>query len=261
MLSAFFDETGVHAGSPVTAIAGFLGSADAFKEVEPLWLAALKSEGLEHFHYAAIEHRKPPFEHCDEHVRARLYSKLADILLGAAPALKVVGAGYQGVWDTSQLAPAFGARYPTPYSFCFDTVIEMLHAHAETELGGEQIVPIFARQEQFGPRAVEMYGVFKATGSWPLMGAIGFDEPKEQPALQMADMVLYESYQVIKRNDRVEWTKWPLLSRLWKDDETYKRCVQFLIAHNAASLRRAVERGPVPWGPGYRAPEEPWETL
>jgi hypothetical protein len=100
-----------------------------------------------------------------------------------------------------------------------------------------------------------MYGIFKDTGSWPLMGPLAFDEPKTRPALQMADMVLYETYQCMVRGNPDEWRKWALLSRIMKDDATYKKCVQFLISHDEQSLQTAVDRGPIPWGPGYRPPE------
>jgi hypothetical protein len=264
VLLAYFDETGIHAGSKATAIAGFIGTAEAFQQTEGAWLAALQSEGLEHFHYGPLEFRKKPYENVDEDRRARIKNKLATILFEASPGLRAVGASYIGVWDSTLMDTAFRARFPTPYSFCFEMLMEMLHSRAETEFGGDQIAPVFiapvfAQQQQFGPRALELYGVFHETGSWPLMSAMVFQEPTQRPPLQMADMLLYESYQLMVRGNPLEWQNWPYLSRMWATEDTYSRCVEFLIAHNANTLKRAVARGPIPWGPGYRPTEVSWD--
>ncbi len=259
VLRAYFDESGTHAGSKATAIAGFVGEADAFDEIEARWLSACHSEGIESFHYSHMMHRRRPFEDFDEDRRKRILGKLSSILSEAAPRIKVVGSAYVGVWDRAPVTE-LEERYPSAYSFCFETLMEMLHSHAMTEFGGECIVPIFAYQGEYESRVREMDSVFHETGSWPYMGPVGFDEPSRRPALQMADMVLYETYQYLSRGSREEWKNWPYLSRIWGDDAVYKSAVQFLIAHNAASVRKAYERGPIAWGVRHERPSpEEWD--
>jgi Protein of unknown function (DUF3800) len=259
VLRAYFDESGIHAGSKATAIAGFVGEADAFDETEARWLSACRSEGLDFFHYSHMMNRRRPFEHFDEDKRRRLLTKLSSILSEAAPYLKVVGSAYVGIWDKAPV-PELAERYPSAYSFCFETLMEMLHSHAMKEFGGQRIVPIFAYQHEYEPRIREMDNIFHETGSWPYMGPVGFDEPSNRPALQMADMVLYEAYQYLSRGSRDEWQNWPYLSRIWGDNAAYENAVQFIISHNATSVRMAYQRGPVAWGIRHERPSpEEWD--
>jgi len=204
-------------------------------------------------------HRKRPFEHFDEDKRKRILNTLSSILSEAAPDLKVVGSAYVGIWDKAPV-PELAERYPSAYSFCFETLMEMLHSHAMKELGGQRIVPVFADQQQYGTRALEMDSIFQETGSWPYMEPVRFDKPSSRRALQMADMVLYEIYQYLSRGSRDEWQNWSYLCRFWGDDAAYQNAVQFIIAHNATSVRKAYERGPVAWGVRHERPtSEQWE--
>jgi hypothetical protein len=66
MLGAFFDDSGTHAGSPVVAIGGLLGTEEQWEVFEKRWLALLKEPlpgkpPLEQFHLSPCRNAKGEF--------------------------------------------------------------------------------------------------------------------------------------------------------------------------------------------------------
>ena len=252
VLRAWFDESGIHQGAPATLLAGFAGDADAFDAAEAAWQAVLDGEGLPYFHYTGVHFRKKGFEDCDEYKRARVLAKLAKVIEDAVPAIRIVSCAYDGVWDPNiSDEPHWVGRYPNPYAFLFECLMEALQQWSKRDLGGERVVPVLAHQQQYGPAAESMYQLVAPTNSWPLVAPLAFDEPKQRQALQMADMLNYELYQMFSQPEPGAHLKWPLLSRLWADDAMSKRATLFNIGHNARTLKRLIARGPLEWGPDY----------
>ena len=48
LLNAYFDESGIHRGSPVTFVAGFVGTTREWRDVKKQWVIAMNGET---FHY------------------------------------------------------------------------------------------------------------------------------------------------------------------------------------------------------------------
>ena len=73
---------------------------------------------------------------------------------------------------------------------------------------------MFARQNDFSKRAVEVWDTMKHNGQWPLMASFTYAEPAQFPQLQAADMLAYKSYQYLKAGLGEAWRSWPLLNKL-----------------------------------------------
>lgn len=49
-LKAYLDESGIHSGSRICAIAGFVGEQDEWERIEVQWNRVLMDEGIDAFH-------------------------------------------------------------------------------------------------------------------------------------------------------------------------------------------------------------------
>jgi hypothetical protein len=61
LLRAYFDESGIHAGSLVVAIGGYVGTKDAWSEIEPKWQSVLDDyadKGVRCFIWLTASHRR-----------------------------------------------------------------------------------------------------------------------------------------------------------------------------------------------------------
>jgi hypothetical protein len=133
VLRAYFDESGIHAGSETTIICGFIGSRSEWRRVVHKWQKAMKGKV---FHYKNM--RK----------ETKLLEKLATIL--AESRLAGINMGFLGNWDRAIKSGA--ADWPTRYPSCYQLVLEMcagyLEKHSTSLWDGEPIVLTFSRQDQ-----------------------------------------------------------------------------------------------------------------
>jgi len=62
MLTAYFDESGTHAGSPVLTVAGYVATVEQWDTFDRAWAQLLKDEQLPAMHWTDLESRKAAFE-------------------------------------------------------------------------------------------------------------------------------------------------------------------------------------------------------
>jgi hypothetical protein len=125
VLRAFFDESGTHAGSPVTAFCGFLGSRNQWRRVGGRWRQLM---GDRVFHYKEMR------------MEGALLDKLSTVL--ADSGLEVVGGGFIGDWERAIHSGA--ADWPTRFPSCYSMIMEMtaqrMEAITNQSWHGEPIV-------------------------------------------------------------------------------------------------------------------------
>ena len=76
---AYLDESGTHRGSRAIAVAGFLGRPDAWGAFAFEWTREIEAWGLDTFHMAQFESRRPGYDWPEEVRRARL-NRLLEII-------------------------------------------------------------------------------------------------------------------------------------------------------------------------------------
>jgi Protein of unknown function (DUF3800) len=198
MLQAYFDETGIHAGSLVTFVAGFIGSADQWAVVNAQWAEEM---GDEVFHYKNMR------------MQGERLDRLAAIL--ALSGLNVVSAGFTGNWDMAiEHHPDWKTRFPSCYHFVFEMCVEQMDRWTDRVWNGEPIAIVFSRQNEYASRAEEIWRTHQANGFWKKLATFNYGDPKTVLPLQAADMIAYETFQC-KRIDTDEvWHQWPLSKKL-----------------------------------------------
>ena len=192
LLEAYFDESGTHAGSPITAIAGYVSTKDGWNDLERLWLEELKlpsNQGLKviHLHHALVGKDKG-YERITEPNRVAHVRRVSEIL--KASDIKAIG-----VWvDTADWSAvtdaAFLSSFPTPYDLCFEHIVHFLRRWSIENTGGELVSPVFGWTNEFAPRTAARYGA--QTWYRDVLGRFAFDYPDRTIPLQAADFVAHQ---------------------------------------------------------------------
>jgi hypothetical protein len=204
VLRAYFDESGIHAGSKTTIICGFVGPRSEWRRVTHKWQKAMKGRV---FHYKNM------------HDETKLLEKLATIL--ADSRLAGINMGFLGDWDRAiKSGPAHWLkRYPS----CYQTVLEMcvghLENHSKASWDGEPIVLTFSRQDEYAKFAEKVWRSQRDRGEWDCVVGFGYGDPG-LPELQTADMIAHEAFQcareVYERGAPAlhAWKNWPLVKKI-----------------------------------------------
>jgi len=275
VLQAFFDESGTHARAESTVIAGFVGTAEQWVEVERLWAEHLAKHDIPDFHYHEFENRVGPWEKMDREIRTPIMKGLMVILIRSG--LIPVAAAYHGKWgDIEPKNPLWKPdRFPNAYSWCFELCMESLIDCSRDVYGSEPVSVMFALHDEYGERALKYFDLFKRNREWQtLVHPIAFDSPKSRPALQAADMIAFEIYQAFNSR-RMSWLKLYLLGALWSmDTEENPIYSKYVIFNDNRSLERIIEKGPTGFlehspsrpepgtavfDPGQRLDPDPWQ--
>ncbi|MBB5987366.1 DUF3800 domain-containing protein [Sphingobium lignivorans] len=107
---AYIDESGVHEGSPVVAVGGYLIRKSEVRKMERGWERVLRKYGLPHFHMVDCAHGNPPFDQLSRDRRVEAESAFIE-LIKAHTTLGLVAIAdprrFAGRTDISD-----------PYSFC-----------------------------------------------------------------------------------------------------------------------------------------------
>ncbi len=85
MLVAYLDESGVHSGSRVCAIAGFVGTEDEWATFERRWKRVLKDANVSTFHMAEFESRLGEFAGWSNMRRKMFLAELMEMIFDAMP--------------------------------------------------------------------------------------------------------------------------------------------------------------------------------
>ena len=79
MLRAYFDESGIHAGSPVCVVAGLIASPSLCKDLELAWRHHLRQFDLPYFHAKDFAKGNSPYRHWGAARRREFLSASGDI--------------------------------------------------------------------------------------------------------------------------------------------------------------------------------------
>lgn len=202
MLEAYFDESGTHERSKITAIGGFVASKDAWAQFErdlAAVLAPYANKGVSVFHMTDCLAQTGQFAFLEKPF-------INAILWGIGKALKraevtVIYAGVvQDDWDTEVLDGAFKARFPKPFDLCFATVLKELHRWSSHYGDGEPVASVFAQQDEYQGRMSAAVEALSCSGKYaPRLGSITFGRPENILPLQAADFAAYSMRGNIER--------------------------------------------------------------
>ena len=82
VLKAYLDESGVHNGSPVVTIAGYIGTPIAWKRWTRRWVKELQNAGITVYHAVDAQNRVNEFKNWTEDDVCELVKRLLPIIAG-----------------------------------------------------------------------------------------------------------------------------------------------------------------------------------
>jgi hypothetical protein len=201
VLRALFDESGTHAGSPVTAICGFIGSRRQWRSVTRQWREAMDGRV---FHYKEMR------------MEGALLDRLSTILANSE--LEVVGGGFVGDWKRAIHSGAIDwpVRFPSCYHMVFEMSADRMGRITAERWNNEPIDVTFSRQDEYAKRAEEVWRTYRGNGMWGHLIKFGYAGPEDFAELQAADMIAHETFQCLKESATGGWAwdKWPLVRKL-----------------------------------------------
>jgi hypothetical protein len=203
MLKAYFDESGIHEGSSVTALAGFVATKDSWVKLEPKWQGVLSEyadRGVRFFHMTDALAQRGQFARIDKPNLNYMLTQLSEAV-GASGATAISSAVVVKDWKAVVKDPDFLKRFPAPLDLCFENLVENLALWARQHAGGEPVCPVFAYQKEFSPRMADLGRVYGAQDWYrTVLGAIAFDFPDRTIPLQAADLLVHQmNWDITKR--------------------------------------------------------------
>ena len=193
VLKAFFDESGVHDGSPMVALGGFIGSPHDWQTVEQQWAALLHHFGIPYYHSSEVEGHWT-FGHEAKNIMGFAKVEFAKIL-SASPLLPIFCIMPAWTWSHAcATKPRFSAIFRKPYHFCFAEMMKSLSQLAEERAPPEKVLVTLSDTVEYAARATEAYAFARDNALDVVQSIIGlsFVAMKVSPALQAADMLLYD---------------------------------------------------------------------
>ena len=224
VITAYFDESGTHDGSRVTAFAGFTATDPEWSSFSIQWRMCLERHGIHGpFHMSEFENRKGEFSDLTDKDRLSLITSLSDIIR------KHDTAGLAVCIDTKRFnrlvaSKDLHGKAAEPY------YLLMQVAMAYTVLGNAVIRPnerllfIFERKPKFVQLSNLAFDSMLEVHPWVkgmVSNQIIFASKESHAALQAADMLAYEAYKRALDPERKERKLYSALK------STFDKIVQF----------------------------------
>jgi hypothetical protein len=202
MLQAYFDETGTHGDSRVTAIAGYVGTVDEWTHVENQWQEILEpyaSLGLTWWHHKDYRGQRGQFAGIGSGVADRILNALVRVI--SESELQVIWAGVDAeAFSAVMPAKWREQRAPKPYDFCFYWIMRQLSLWSSKCQYTGRTGMVFAVQDEYNARSERALASWQSGGVLQHLGPIGFDYPQFLPALQPADILGNEMYRLLEQH-------------------------------------------------------------
>lgn len=203
-MQAFLDESGTHAGSRVTAMAGYVIDDDALLLLETEWIATLQKYGMDELHMREFVPPYGKYSHWDGQKKRETLEGLVRLvhkhsLIGVGAALEMTHFMSTSHAFAHSKSPALVA---SPYEWCFRYCAVQAASWADS--CGKVGAIDYLLDDGCNSRG-SVYERFQMSLDAPALregfrlGSLNFGNSKTSPALQCADLLAYEMYREADR--------------------------------------------------------------
>jgi hypothetical protein len=195
MLKGFFDETGIHNGSSITGVGGFVGTSNEWDRIEPKWWSVLgeyADKGVRSLHMTDAVAQRNQFQFIEKPHLEYILTQLTQ-QLGSQPLTAFFAAVVNEDWEATVKDPRFLDRFPQPVDLCFENIVHNLWIWARNHANGELVVPMFAYHTELQPRMNEISRLYGAKDWYrDVLGPLVFDYADRVVGLQAADFLAHQ---------------------------------------------------------------------
>jgi hypothetical protein len=259
LLRAYFDESGLHENAGVTGVAGFIGTADEWTNLENEWHSELRrfasdtGRDIKGFHAYDCENGEDFWFGIDRSIRESYYRRLAFAvskykgLRGVAIAVEI------REWE-KRASLQFKERYLSPYQLCAEHCFRQVASYSRNRASGSDVALVFAKHPKYSGHIREVFSYYMGNKLWANIKSLTFASPKDSYPLQCADMISYESYRYWEEirkghfSTMVDRDGWRILSDAGHFE--FSACYGGLGLMNAVRRFHSVEGLPDPYPSG-----------
>lgn len=209
VLKVAMDESGVHDGSPVIAVAAYVARPRQWQDWTKRWNVAKRP--IKVMHAVDCQNLTGEFKGWLKEQRDELVKRILPVIADIDIPGVVVGIQMhefeKALAGRDDLRPIFG----TPYAACFQWVVQIIMNFAHGALNTERIGFVHELND-YRQEALESFNWIKKHGN-PLGNIIGlqFAEKKDYVPLQAADILAYEGNKRLRDPSRQERRAWTAL--------------------------------------------------
>ena len=193
-LAGFFEESGIHSGSQIIVVAGYVSTEQDWRRLEIKWKKVLKKENVAQYHTKDIEADPPRgiYEGWSRNRADKLTDKIVPIAAeyaGRACGVYIPAKAWIDAVPYAQLLPedSYWAAYYLLAQRCVEAFIE-----AHSKESSERVSFLFARN-QYSAGLVSGFEIVRSVHPHAdLIGIIGTDpDIVNNPMLQAADLIAW----------------------------------------------------------------------
>jgi hypothetical protein len=210
MIASYFDESGIHGGSPITDFAGYVAPASEWERFEATWRVFLANDPVIPYYHAAecLSLKGRTYAAIPKAGRERKHREAVAVIcesniLGIGTAVDPVRHKAHSYLMSSGGLATVGAP-KSAYDFCFRDVFLALAHYARAVYPGEKVAVVCDQNQELFPQAFDSYHVLCQTPDMAWLSDIFERAPvpgdkKKDVALQAADVLAYEINRELKR--------------------------------------------------------------
>ena len=189
VIKAYFDESGIHDGSPVVTVGGYFGEPAAWRDFTKEWNRTKRP--IKVFHAVDAQNLQGEFEGWSPEDRDELVKRLLPIIPKHPVAAVLMGinldAFKEAMRGRSDLQEIFG----TPYTACFQWALQSLVEHAE-KFNFDERIACFHESNDFQREARESFDFIMNDSRYRNISSLTFGRKEDFVPLQAADILAYE---------------------------------------------------------------------
>lgn len=199
ILTAYYDESGTHAGAPLTVLAGFVAPVEEWAHFDREWFKILRKHGIAYVRAKELFHRQKQFKRWTDKQVRHLWADMLYVLQEHkgvfASKTVILDEDYRLFYISD--GPAKRERLDTKYALCFRFLLDWHPVMLRSMRPEGSVNFVLEAGHKNAGDALRVFNELKESPTYPARDAIGFmsfGSKRDTPGLQAADALAYWFY-------------------------------------------------------------------
>jgi hypothetical protein len=197
VIRMFVDESGIHGGSPVISVGGYLSKPTRWQKFTSEWNRVLKPSKIKVFHASECNARSGEFQDWTREERDKLVKRLLPIIPKYAVGM-AIGIDLSAVEKVLQSRPDLRQFHRDPYYSCILWLLLRV-ARRLNEEGDPERIAVVHEINDFQSSALSAYNFVLTQPEGKAYSSFSFGRKQDFVPLQAADILAYEAGRRVPR--------------------------------------------------------------